>query len=91
MIPNADDPRPVNLGSDETGLDQPAGRHRRGDRRASRLERQYDLSAPQGVRGRSSDNTEILRRYGWAPSTTLADGLERTYRWVYDEVSKTLA
>jgi len=55
------------------------------------LERKYNLTAPQGVRGRSSDNTEILRRYGWAPSTTLADGLERNYRWIYDEVKKTLA
>jgi len=54
------------------------------------LDREYDLSAPQGVRGRSSDNTEILRRYGWEPSTTLADGLERTYRWIYDEVKKSL-
>ena len=54
------------------------------------LERDYDLTAPQGVRGRSSDNTEIIRRYGWAPSTTLADGLERTYAWIYDEVKKSL-
>jgi nucleoside-diphosphate-sugar epimerase len=90
MILNADDPRPVNLGSDETVsinqlvdiVEEIAG---------ITLDRQYDLSAPQGVRGRSSDNTEILRRYGWAPSTKLHDGLERTYKWIYDEVSKTLA
>jgi nucleoside-diphosphate-sugar epimerase len=30
----------------------------------------------------------MLRRYGWAPSISLADGLERTYRWVFDEVKK---
>jgi hypothetical protein len=30
-----------------------------------------------------------VRRYGWAPSTRLADGLEQTYRWVYDEVVKS--
>jgi nucleoside-diphosphate-sugar epimerase len=53
--------------------------------------RNHDLTAPQGVRGRSSDNTEMIRRYGWAPSITLTDGLERTYRWVYDEVKKSLA
>jgi nucleoside-diphosphate-sugar epimerase len=90
MILNADDPRPVNLGSDETVsinqlvdiVEEIAG---------LTLDRQYDLTAPQGVRGRSSDNTEILRRYGWAPSTKLHDGLERTYKWIYDEVSKTLA
>jgi len=89
MITNGDDPRPVNLGSDEivsiNGLvdivEQIAD---------VTLERQYDLSAPQGVRGRSSDNTEIIKRYGWAPSVRLVDGLERTYRWIYDEVAKTL-
>jgi nucleoside-diphosphate-sugar epimerase len=81
---------PVNLGSDElvtinqmVGIvEQIAG---------VTLDRNYNLSAPQGVRGRSSDNTEMLRRYGWAPSTSLADGLERTYRWVYDEVKRSLA
>jgi GDP-D-mannose 3',5'-epimerase len=81
---------PVNLGSDElvtinqmVGIvEQIAG---------VTLERRHNLTAPQGVRGRSSDNTEMLRRYGWAPSTSLADGLERTYRWVYDEVKRSLA
>jgi nucleoside-diphosphate-sugar epimerase len=90
MIAAGDNPEPVNLGSDELVsinqlvdiVEKIAG---------VTLEREYDLSAPQGVRGRSSDNTEILRRYGWEPSTTLADGLERTYRWIYDEVKKSLS
>lgn len=51
----------------------------------TRLERRYDLSAPQGVRGRNSDNTMIREILGWEPSTTLRDGLERTYRWIYDQ------
>ncbi|MGI8558716.1 MAG: NAD-dependent epimerase/dehydratase family protein [Solirubrobacteraceae bacterium] len=49
--------------------------------------RHYDLDAPKGVRGRSSDNTLILERLGWEPSVSLRVGLERTYRWVYDQVS----
>ena len=49
------------------------------------LERRYDLDAPKGVNGRSSDNTLILQRLGWAPSITLRQGLEHTYRWIYDE------
>jgi len=89
-ITDGDNPEPVNLGSDELVtinqmvdiVEEIAG---------VSLERNYNLSAPQGVRGRSSDNTEMLRRYGWAPSTSLADGLERTYRWVYDEVKKSIA
>jgi nucleoside-diphosphate-sugar epimerase len=51
-----------------------------------RCERNYQLDAPQGVRGRNSDNTLIQELYGWEPSIPLADGLERTYAWVYDQV-----
>jgi GDP-D-mannose 3', 5'-epimerase len=53
------------------------------------LERSYVLDAPQGVRGRNSDNTRILKVLDWAPSVTLEDGLEQTYRWVYDQVAAT--
>ncbi|MHB8656578.1 MAG: NAD-dependent epimerase/dehydratase family protein [Solirubrobacteraceae bacterium] len=49
--------------------------------------RRYDLDAPKGVRGRNSDNTMILDRLGWEPTITLRDGLQQTYRWVYDQVS----
>ena len=55
-----------------------------------KLERSYNLSAPKGVRGRNSDNTLILDRLGWEPSTRLRDGLEKTYLWVYDQVAKKL-
>jgi nucleoside-diphosphate-sugar epimerase len=50
------------------------------------LKRRYDLSAPKGVNGRNSDNTMIAARLGWAPSIRLEDGMERTYRWIYDEM-----
>jgi nucleoside-diphosphate-sugar epimerase len=52
-----------------------------------RLERHYDTRAPQGVRGRCSDNTRIRQELGWAPSLSLQVGLERTYRWVYNQVA----
>ena len=51
------------------------------------LKRRYNLSAPQGVRGRVSDNTEIRRRLGWAPSVRLAEGMEKTFRWIYDQMA----
>lgn len=50
------------------------------------LKRTYQLDAPTGVRGRNSDNTKIRQTFGWAPSIALADGMEQTYRWVYDQV-----
>jgi GDP-D-mannose 3',5'-epimerase len=46
------------------------------------LERKYDLTAPQGVAGRNSDNTMIQRVLGWEPSTSLREGLAKTYAWI---------
>ena len=89
MILRGDSPEPVNLGSSElvsiNGLvdivEGIAG---------IRCDREYQLDAPQGVRGRNSDNTQILETYGWEPSITLLDGLEQTYRWVFDQVKRSL-
>lgn len=53
-----------------------------------KLKRNYDLSAPQGVRGRNSDNTRILRELNWQPNITLYDGLERLYSWIYNDLAK---
>ena len=50
------------------------------------LTRQYKLDAPQGVRGRNSDNTLIRKVFDWEPSTPLAQGMEKTYAWVYDQL-----
>jgi GDP-D-mannose 3', 5'-epimerase len=47
-----------------------------------KLARNYKLDAPQGVRGRNSDNTLILEKLGWEPSTTLEAGLAKTYEWI---------
>jgi GDP-D-mannose 3',5'-epimerase len=46
------------------------------------LERRYDLSAPQGVRGRNSDNTFIKQELGWEPTTPLEVGMASTYEWI---------
>jgi len=52
-----------------------------------RLPRRYNLDAPKGVRGRNSDNTRIRERLDWEPSTPLAEGMEKTYAWIYDELA----
>jgi GDP-D-mannose 3', 5'-epimerase len=52
-----------------------------------KLERHYNLSAPQGVRGRNSDNTLIREQLGWEPSIPLEDGLEKTYRWIHEQMT----
>jgi GDP-D-mannose 3',5'-epimerase len=81
-----DSPLPVNVGSSElvsinemvSIIEQIAG---------ITVKRNYKLDAPLGVRGRNSDNTMIHEIYGWEPSIRLADGLERTYKWIFDELS----
>src|SRR5205085_11989086 len=52
-----------------------------------KLKRSYKLDAPKGVRGRNSDNTLIKKLLGWAPSIRLEDGMEKTYKWIHDEMT----
>ena len=49
----------------------------------------YELDAPQGVRGRSSDNTTCLSELGWAPSITLNYGMLKTYDWVLSQIESS--
>lgn len=76
---------PLNIGSNElvsvnslvTMIEDYAG---------VKLKRRYDLSAPQGVRGRNSDNTLIRQVLGWAPNLPLRSGIERTFDWISEQV-----
>jgi GDP-D-mannose 3',5'-epimerase len=87
MIANGDNLEPVNLGSSElvsinqlvTIVEEIA---------EIKVDRRYNLDAPKGVRGRNSDNTMIKELYGWEPSISLREGLEQTYRWIYDEMER---
>ncbi len=51
-----------------------------------RLRKVHNLSKPQGVRGRNSDNTRLRQVLGWEPSTTLEEGLTVTYSWIESEL-----
>ncbi|MCW5938509.1 MAG: NAD-dependent epimerase/dehydratase family protein [Fimbriimonadaceae bacterium] len=51
-----------------------------------KLNRKYNLNAPKGVRGRSSDNELIKKELGWEPSIPLRDGMAKTYEWIYDQI-----
>ena len=85
LIMNSEILEPINLGSSEMVsinqlvdlVEEIAGIN---------LERSYKLDAPKGVRGRSSDNTMIQELLGWEPSISLKLGLEKTYRWIYDQM-----
>jgi len=54
-----------------------------------RLTRRHDLSRPQGVRGRNSDNSRLRQALGWEPSVSLEQGLALTYRWIENELRQT--
>jgi len=54
-----------------------------------RVMKRYDLTKPQGVRGRNSDNTRLRQVLGWEPRLTLEEGLARTYAWIQDQLVAT--
>jgi GDP-D-mannose 3', 5'-epimerase len=51
-----------------------------------RLVKRHDLTKPQGVRGRNSDNSRLFQVLGWEPSVALEAGLEATYRWIENDL-----
>jgi len=86
MIMDSDLQEPINLGSAElVSINQLVDIVE--DIAGVRLHREYNLDAPKGVRGRNSDNTLIVEKLGWEPSIALRDGMEATYRWIYDTMS----
>jgi GDP-D-mannose 3', 5'-epimerase len=86
MIMHCDDliATPINLGSSElVSINALADKIEKIAR--VKLKRNYDLTAPQGVAGRNSDNTFIREVLKWEPSTTLDKGLAATYKWIKEQ------
>jgi len=76
---------PVNLGSNElVTINQLVDMVE--DIADVRLHRRYKLDAPKGVNGRNSDNSRIKSLLGWEPSTSLRDGLKKTYAWIESQM-----
>tara|TARA_E500000331_G_scaffold357880_1_gene421404 strand:- start:846 stop:1844 length:999 start_codon:yes stop_codon:yes gene_type:complete len=53
-----------------------------------KIKKKYLLDKPLGVRGRSSDNSLVYSKTGWKPDHSLLQGLEKTYKWIYDSLTK---
>ncbi|HET7112904.1 MAG TPA: NAD-dependent epimerase/dehydratase family protein [Pyrinomonadaceae bacterium] len=53
-----------------------------------KIGKRYDLTKPQGVRGRNSDNTRLREVLKWEPVISLEDGLNTTYHWIAGELEK---
>jgi nucleoside-diphosphate-sugar epimerase len=89
MIMRSDVVEPINLGSSElVNINQLVDIVE--DIAAIKVQRNHNLSAPQGVNGRNSDNTMIQAAFGWEPNIPLRVGLQQTYDWIQNEMTKTL-
>jgi len=53
-----------------------------------KISKRYDLTKPQGVRGRNSDNTRLNQVLSWEPAVSLEAGLANTYAWIAGEIAK---
>jgi GDP-D-mannose 3',5'-epimerase len=77
--------RPLNLGTDRlVTVDQLVDIV--ADAAGKRITKRHDVSKPQGVRGRNSDNSRLKEVLGWEPRISLEDGLKRTYTWIESEL-----
>ena len=79
--------KPLNLGTDELvtinqlvdSVCEVAGKS---------IYKRLDLSKPQGVRGRNSDNKLLDDVLGWSPSISLNEGIGMTYPWIWSQMDK---
>lgn len=85
LLMQSDFKEPINIGSEEmVSIDDLAdvaielGR--------VRFIKKYDLTKPQGVRGRNSDNTLIRKVLGWEPKVSLRDGMATTFSWIKSQM-----
>jgi nucleoside-diphosphate-sugar epimerase len=86
-IMRSDHPGPLNLGTDElVTINQLADLV--ATTAGKRIVKKHNLSGPQGVRGRNSDNTKVRNVLGWEPRTPLTGGLPPTYHWIESQLRK---
>ncbi len=86
-IMNSDYHKPINLGTDrmvtineliDIILDV-SGKN---------LSKKYDITKPQGVRGRNSNNDLLRKVTNWEPQISLEEGIKKTYEWIDQEINK---
>jgi nucleoside-diphosphate-sugar epimerase len=53
------------------------------------IRKRHQTDAPQGVRGRNSDNSRLRGVLGWEPQISLETGIDRTYRWIESELEES--
>ena len=87
MLMESDYDKPLNIGSDRlVSVDETADIIV--ELSGKKLTKQYDLSAPEGVRGRNADLTLVKKVLGWEPQINLEEGLGNTYHWIQAMLAK---
>lgn len=87
LLMRGDHPEPLNLGTDvlvtiDALVDLVA------EVAGECVRKRYDVSRPQGVRGRNSDNTRLKEVLQWEPAVSLREGSALTYQWIEEELRK---
>ena len=78
---------PINIGSDEqVSINQLVDVVEKIS--AVKLNRNYQLDKPLGVRGRSSNNDKLKKVLKWNYSIKLEEGMKKTYDWIYESLIK---
>jgi len=79
--------KPVNIGSDRlVTIDELADIII--EISGKQITKKYDLTAPQGVRGRNADLTLVRNKISWEPKVSLEEGLEKTYKWIEKKINE---
>ena len=90
LLMESDYDKPINIGSERlVTIDQLADMIIKISGKT--ITKEYDLSAPQGVRGRNADITLARKVLDWEPKVSLEEGLARTYKWIKEQVAKDKA
>tara|TARA_B100001765_G_scaffold186371_1_gene131318 strand:+ start:380 stop:1378 length:999 start_codon:yes stop_codon:yes gene_type:complete len=78
--------KPINVGSEEqVSINQMINMIE--DIANYKVDKNYQLDKPKGVRGRSSNNDLAKKEINWQPKLTLKQGLEKTYSWIYSQLT----
>ena len=87
MLMESDYDKPLNIGSDRlVSVDELADIIIKIS--GKKIAKTYDLSAPEGVKGRNADLTLVGEVLKWKPQVSLEEGLERAFRWISLMVEK---
>jgi len=87
LLMESDYDKPLNIGSDRlVTIDELADIIIKIS--GKKIKKKYNLSAPQGVRGRNADLTLLKKVLNWQPKVNLEEGLKKTYEWICKQIKK---